>query len=80
MSKLSEIILQFGGWGFAGLLLGLIAVWWIDPNTAGGTVLVLAVCFASLIVVRGIALWIGKARARRVDNCARPSQPIAGGE
>lgn len=36
-------IFKLGGWGGGGFLVGLGAVWWIEPTTGAGTALIIAI-------------------------------------
>jgi hypothetical protein len=47
-------IFKLGGWGGLGFLAGVVAVWWIEPNTKADTGLVLTVCIVAFTVVGAI--------------------------
>jgi hypothetical protein len=49
-----ELLAKFGIGGGIGFLLGLMAVWWIAPTTAGGTVLLVAILVIASAVLGGI--------------------------
>jgi hypothetical protein len=49
-----ELLAKFGIGGGIGFLLGLMAVWWIAPTTAGGTVLLVAIFVIASAVLGGI--------------------------
>jgi uncharacterized membrane protein YccC len=42
---------RFAGTILIGLVLGMAALWFIEPRTKGGTSLVLVVCFAAATLV-----------------------------
>ncbi len=46
-----EALSKFGLGGGIGFLVGLAAVWWIKPTTAGGTALLIAICIVISIVL-----------------------------
>ena len=46
-----EVLVKLGVRGSIGFLLGIIAIWWLEPNTTGGAFLVVAVFIAISIVV-----------------------------
>ncbi|MFZ0258355.1 MAG: hypothetical protein WAN46_22590 [Gammaproteobacteria bacterium] len=46
---------MFGIGGGVGFLLGLVAVWWVEPTTEGGTLLLVAIFVIASAVVGGIA-------------------------
>jgi hypothetical protein len=72
-----EVILRFGVTGALGLLLGLAAVWWIEPTTDGGVALLLFV-FALLAVVIGAAIMALRAQNRGYEKRRRVrSRPVA---
>jgi hypothetical protein len=49
-----EVRAKFGVSGGVGVLLGLVAVWWIRPTTEGGIVLVIAIFVIASMVICGI--------------------------
>jgi hypothetical protein len=49
-----EAIAKLGVSGGVGALIGIVAVWWIDPTTTGGTVLLMAVFIVVSMVVGGL--------------------------
>jgi TIR domain len=49
-----EVLAKFGISGGVGFLLGLVAVWWIQPTTEGGTVLLIAIFVIASTVIGGI--------------------------
>jgi hypothetical protein len=46
-----EIISKLSVSGGIGFLIGLLLVWWIDPNTGGGIALIIFVCIVLAVVV-----------------------------
>ena len=40
-------IFKLGGWGGVGFLVGLGAVWWVEPTTGAGTALIIAIGIVS---------------------------------
>jgi hypothetical protein len=55
-------ILKLGGSGGCGALLGIAAVWWIEPTTAGGTALLVAIGIIVGMVAGSIVSHLGAAR------------------
>lgn len=49
-----EAIAKFGVSGGIGFLLGVVAVWWIEPTTEGGIVLLIAIFVIASTVIGGI--------------------------
>lgn len=48
-------LLKLGPCGAAGLLLGLLVIWWVEPTTGAGAVLFVLIGVAFALVVCGIA-------------------------
>jgi len=48
-----DVIAKLGIGAGAGFLLGLIAVWWVEPTTSEGTGLLIAVFIAIATIVGG---------------------------
>ena len=49
-----ETIAKLGVSGGVGFLLGLVAVWWVEPTTGGGIVLLIVICVVASTVIGGI--------------------------
>lgn len=62
-------LLKLGLSGCLGFLAGLLGVWWVEPTTTEGTVLILAVCIAVAIAIeRIVALVRGRQGAAGSDD------------
>ncbi|NKB48507.1 MAG: hypothetical protein GKS02_03970 [Alphaproteobacteria bacterium] len=58
------VVPKLGVSGGVGLLLGLVAVWWVEPTTNAGIALLIGIFIVASMVVSGIAtLIIGKKRS-----------------
>jgi hypothetical protein len=63
-----ELIKKLGPCGAAGILLGVLAVWWIEPATGQGSALLILVGVAIAYVVCGIAAFVRKQTASDADE------------
>jgi hypothetical protein len=72
-------ILKVGAWGGLGFLIGVLAVWWIEPNTGAGTSVILAICIVAFVVVGAlISNLFGKKEPSdktKAPESAKPSEP-----
>jgi len=81
---LTEIFLRWGVPILSGFLLGLLAIAWIDPQTSGGSILIL-VTFISISVVTsafGTALRVlfrgyPRPKTKSAPPPVQPAQPLA---
>lgn len=48
------ILLKYGTWGAAGVLIGIAVAVWARPETGPGFAVIIAVCLLATIVARGI--------------------------
>ena len=49
-----ENLTKLGASGGVGFLLGLVAVWWVEPTTGGGVALLIAIFVIASMVIGGI--------------------------
>ncbi|MEX0320133.1 MAG: hypothetical protein AB3N21_19430 [Ruegeria sp.] len=49
---------SYGAWGAFGLIAGLALVTWANPDTNAGVGLLLVICLAVSLIVRGLWFWI----------------------
>jgi hypothetical protein len=59
-----EIVAKLGIRGLVGALIGLVAVWWVEPDTAGGLGLLVAISMIVSMVVGGIISGSKKEHAK----------------
>ncbi len=64
-----EVLPKLGISGGVGFLLGLIAVWWVEPTTNDGVALLIGIFVIVSMVVGGIvAHFIGKKKETVANN------------
>ena len=44
-------IAKLGGWGGVGFLVGVAAVWWIEPTTSAGAALIIVICMVAFMIL-----------------------------
>jgi hypothetical protein len=49
-----EAVAKLGVSGGIGLLIGIALVWWVEPTSTGGTVLLLVICIIGSTVLGGV--------------------------
>jgi hypothetical protein len=59
MGELLKILKELGPSALVGFVLGLGAIWWVEPLTPGGDLLVMLVTIVVVVIVGSIfrALW-----------------------
>jgi uncharacterized membrane protein YdjX (TVP38/TMEM64 family) len=70
MKEILELLAKFGIGGGIGILIGLVVVSWVAPDTTGGTVLLILIPVIICIVVGGVfsAVFGGKKREHAADG------------
>lgn len=70
-----ELIKKLGPCGAAGVLLGLLGVWWIAPTTGAGAALLILIAVAVAYVACGVAGFLRKRAAHPDDDARDPADP-----
>jgi hypothetical protein len=72
MKELIELLGKLGIGGAVGVLIGLAIVWWVEPDTTGGTLLLILipVIICSVIGVALSAIFGGKRQEGAADGGA----------
>lgn len=49
-----DAVIRLGVRGGVAILMGVVAVWWIEPTTEGGVVFTVAIVFIGVITIGGV--------------------------
>ncbi len=59
-----DVVKKLGPSGGLGVLAGLAMMWWVEPETTAGRVLLVAICIVVFGLVGGaLAYWLGNSKA-----------------
>lgn len=70
-----DLFAKLGIRGGIGFLLGLAAVWWIAPTTAGGAVLLIAIFMIVFVIVGGLVVKLAHWTENRSDRTGKKPPP-----
>jgi hypothetical protein len=66
---MTDVLKKFGVSGGVGFLVGLLAVYWIQPTTGPGTALLIIICIIGCGVIGGLLNYLfGNFRAAAVSQ------------
>ena len=60
MAELLKLLKESGPSALVGFVLGLVAIWWVEPLTPGGDLLVMLATIIITVIVGGIFRWLWK--------------------
>ena len=52
------VLLKYGSWGAAGVLIGIAVAVWAGPETAAGFIIIIVIGLLATIVARGLVQWL----------------------
>ncbi len=62
-----ELIAKLGISGAIGFLVGLLVIWWVEPVTSDGTILLVAICIILSIIISSFISKKAKSTSRKTD-------------
>lgn len=60
MAELLKLLKESGPSALVGFVLGFVAIWWVEPLTPGGDLLVMLATIIITVIVGGIFRWLWK--------------------